>query len=35
MMSSHTGAAPVMPETFHMGSPGKFPTQTPTVYRSE
>lgn len=26
------GAAPLIPLTFHMGSPLKFPTQTPTVY---
>ena len=35
MTSAQTGAAPVMPLTFHIGSPVKFPTQTPTVYRLE
>jgi len=33
--STHTGAAPLIPLTFHMGSPEKFPTHTPTVYFSE
>jgi hypothetical protein len=31
MISIHTGAAPVMPLTFHMGSPDKLPAHTPTV----
>src|SRR4030042_2047458 len=30
--SIQTGAAPVTPLTFHIGSPEKFPTHTPTVY---
>src|SRR3989304_10023583 len=29
------GAAPVTPLTFHIGSPEKFPVQTPTVYLLE
>ena len=35
MISSHTGAAPLTPLTFHMEAPEKLPIQTPTVYRSE
>jgi len=35
MISNHAGAAPETPETSHIGSPEKFPAQTPTVYRSE
>ena len=35
MISSQAGAAPVTPLTFHIGSPEKFPTQTPTVNRLE
>src|SRR3990172_3109051 len=35
MISSHTGAAPLTPETSHIGVPEKFPTHTPTVYRFE
>src|SRR5947199_682843 len=35
MISSHTGAAPVIPLTFHIGSPEKFPAQTPTVQSRE
>src|SRR4030043_76216 len=30
--SIQMGAAPVTPLTFHIGSPEKFPVQTPTVY---
>ena len=33
MMSRHTGAAPLVPETLRIGSPSALPTQTPTVNR--
>ncbi len=35
MISSHIGAAPLIPLTSRIGSPEKFPTHTPTVYRLE
>ena len=35
IISSQIGAAPDTPLTFFIGSPEKFPTQTPTVYFSE
>ena len=35
MISTQMGAEPDIPLTFHIGSPEKFPTHTPTVYFSE
>ena len=32
-MAFHAGAAPVTPDTSHIGAPSALPTHTPTVYR--